>query len=294
MVVIPEEFTAGIVNLAGAAGQTWTSQLPGLVESLCRRWHLTVDGEPMHGYLGLVVPVSRVSERCVLKVSWPDDSTLYERSALLAWNGHGAVRVLESDPALGAMVLERVNGRRSLGDVEIGEAVTTAGRLMRRLSVPAPRDLPRLTVVAEQLSRTFLGRWEGQNRPLPRRFVDAARDLAARRGPAAGDWVVNYDLHYDNVLAGEREPWLVIDPKVVAGDPEYGIAQLLWTRLDDMTRAGGLAHNFHLLVAEAGLDLQLTMDWTLVRVVDYWLWAWSVGLTEDPMRCEAIAVWLDR
>ena len=69
MVVIPEDFTAGIVNLAGAAGQTWISQLPGLVESMCRRWHLTVDGEPMHGYLGLVVPVRRAGELCVLKVS---------------------------------------------------------------------------------------------------------------------------------------------------------------------------------------------------------------------------------
>lgn len=28
--------------------------------------------------------------------------------------------------------------------------------------------------------------------------------------------------------------------------------------------------------------------WTLVRCVDYWLWALSAGLTEDPARCEII------
>lgn len=29
------------------------------------------------------------------------------------------------------------------------------------------------------------------------------------------------DLHPDNVLAAEREPWLVIDPKPYVGDPTY-------------------------------------------------------------------------
>ena len=29
------------------------------------------------------------------------------------------------------------------------------------------------------------------------------------------------DLHAENVLAAEREPWLVIDPKPYVGDPTY-------------------------------------------------------------------------
>ncbi len=35
------------------------------------------------------------------------------------------------------------------------------------------------------------------------------------------------DLHADNVLAAEREPWLVIDPKPYVGDPGYDILQYL-------------------------------------------------------------------
>jgi streptomycin 6-kinase len=42
-----------------------------------------------------------------------------------------------------------------------------------------------------------------------------ARQLGAR----AGDRLVHADLHYGNVLAGDREPWLAIDPRAVAGDP---------------------------------------------------------------------------
>jgi streptomycin 6-kinase len=33
------------------------------------------------------------------------------------------------------------------------------------------------------------------------------------------------DLHADNVLAAQREPWLAIDPKLYVGDPAYDVTQ---------------------------------------------------------------------
>jgi len=104
--------------------------------------------------------------------------------------------------------------------------------------------------------------------------------------------LVNYDLHYADVLAGTQEPWLVVDPKVVIGDPEYGLAQLLWTRLEDIQANGGLDRHFRLLVKAAALDEPLARVWTLLRCVDYWLWGLSVGLTEEPARCAVIVAWL--
>ena len=53
----------------GDAGRKWIHALPGLVEDLCQHWNLRRDGPVMHGYLGLVIPVRRVEEPCVLKVS---------------------------------------------------------------------------------------------------------------------------------------------------------------------------------------------------------------------------------
>jgi streptomycin 6-kinase len=104
--------------------------------------------------------------------------------------------------------------------------------------------------------------------------------------------MVNYDIHYADVLAGTREPWLVVDPKVVIGDPEFGVAQLLWRRLEDIQDEGGLDHHFRILTEAAELDPALTRAWTLVRCVDYWLWGVSAGLTYDPARCEVIVNWL--
>jgi streptomycin 6-kinase len=97
------------------------------------------------------------------------------------------------------------------------------------------------------------------------------------------DLLVNQDLHYENVLAGEREDWLVIDPKPLRGDPEFAIAPLLWNRFESGPG------RFEQVVREAGLDRGLALDWTLFRVLEYWLWALDLGFTEDSGRCRALA-----
>jgi streptomycin 6-kinase len=128
---------------------------------------------------------------------------------------------------------------------------------------------------------------------MRRALLDRAVGLAAELGAACKEnLLVNFDLHYADVLAGRREPWLAVDPMVVAGDPEYGIAQLLWRRLEDIQAQGGLEHHFGVLTEAAELDLNLARGWTMVRCVDYWLWGLSVGLTYDPARCEVITSWL--
>lgn len=292
MIIVPQAFAGATVTREGDAGREWIDALPGLVEELCRRWHLTLEGGVIAGYLGLVIPARRVEEPCVLKVSWIDESTADEALALAAWKGQGAVQLLDAQPALGALLLERLDHRRSLNDVEIGEAVETAGRLLRRLAIPAPPGFRPLKLVAQDISRALPQRWEQYHRPMPRLWLEQACELAVQLGATAGNLLVNYDLHYEDVLRGQREPWLAVDPKVVAGDPEYGIAQLLWCRLEDIEARGGLDRHFHTIIEAAALDPVRALSWTLVRCVDYWLWALSVGLTDDPARCEVIVKWL--
>lgn len=290
--IVPAAFAESVANQAGDAGRAWIAGLPATVDALCSRWGLTIDGEPMHGYLGLVVPVGGDHGPAVLKVSWADESTAHEIAALAAWDGRGAVRLLAADPELRAMLLERLDSSRSLADIEIGEALVEIARLARRLSVPGPAGIPRLQDVAAEMTESLGRRWEALGRPIPHPLIDAARDLAADLGPGAGSLLVNWDLHYGNVLAGTREPWLAIDPKALIGDPEYGLAQSLWTRLEDFEASSGLGACFDALVDGAGLDPRRAAAWSLVRCVDYCLWALGVGLTEDPVRCVRIASWL--
>lgn len=288
MIDVPADFVTAAVKRAGRSGKEWIDSLPALVESLCARWGLAVDGTPLHGHLGLVVPVRRGEEPCALKVSWQDSTTLHEASALVAWNGQGTVLLLDHEPTAGALLLERLDAGRTLCDVDADEAVTTAGLLLRRLSVPAPQGFASLRDLAASLPTRLHLKWEQLGRPFSRRLVDTAAGLAAEYGPTAGGQLVNGDLHYENVLAGHREPWLAIDPKPLTGDPEYAVAPLVWRRFAELDGVAGLRARLASLTETAGLDADRVDAWTIVRTVDYWLWALGIGLTEDPRMCRTV------
>ncbi|MGH3256151.1 MAG: aminoglycoside phosphotransferase family protein [Streptosporangiaceae bacterium] len=294
LISVPERFAADTLTREGEAARTWLARLPELVGELCVRWGLRVTGEPMHGYLALVIPVLRGDARYALKVSWLDDETVNEAEALALWNGGGAVRLLDADPTEGALLLEWLDPRRRLAEADLGVAVTVAGRLLRRLAVPVPAEwpAPRLQQWALDLAVELPGRWQATGRPFPQRRLDAAVEVATALAPRAGGLLANRDLHYQNVLAGEREPWLVIDPKVMRGDAEFGLAPLLWRRLDEAGGPAGLQRRFDALVEEAGLDAELARGWTLLRAVDYQLWGLNLGLTEDPALCATVIEWL--
>jgi len=296
MIKVPDVFAKTTINREGEAGHRWIAELPGRVERLCNDWDLAVDGSPIPGYFGLIIPVRRggnahnnnKEEACVLKLSWINESTAAEAKALACWQGQGAVHLLASHPSLGAMLLERLDHRRSLADIDIDQAVVIAGRLLRRLAIPAPAGFRSQETIVAEIVQRLDERWERYGRPMPQSWLDQAREFAAQFDRPTESLLVNTDLHYENVLAGQREPWLVVDPKAVSGDLEFGPAQLLWCRLEDMEAGKGLVYYFQALIEAAELEPDLARAWAIVRCVDYWLWALSAGLTIDPARCEIV------
>jgi streptomycin 6-kinase len=297
VISVPQRFVVDTLSREGEAARPWLAQLPELIRELCVRWGLRVSGDPMHGYLALVVPVLRGAARLALKVSWVDHETENEAAALALWNGGGAVRLLDADDAAGALLIEWLDPGRRLADADLSVAVPVAGRLLRRLAVPVPaewpgRPVPGLRQWALELAAELPVLWLATGRPFPERYLDVAVEVATAFAPSAGALLVNRDMHYQNVLAGEREPWLVIDPKVMRGDAEFGLAPLLWRRLEEADGPAGLRRRFDTLVDEAGLDAELARGWTLLRAVDYQLWGLNLGLAEDPARCATVIDWL--
>lgn len=226
------------------------------VGELLEEWQLTPDGEP-----GDVVPVRTAGGRpAVLKLGAAE----HEHLALQHWHGNGAVQLLRADPHRRAVLLERLHPE-DLSDHWDVEACEIIGALYARLHIPAPPQLPRLS---EQVLR-----WTADlaGAPLPRRLVEQAVALA--RGFATDDdtdgRLVHTDLHYATVLAGDREPWLAIDPKPLSGDPHCEVAPLLWNRWDDV--AGDVRRatraRFHAAVDAAGLDEDRARDWAVLRAV---------------------------
>ncbi|WP_107772448.1 aminoglycoside phosphotransferase family protein [Nocardioides sediminis] len=250
----------------------WLDRLPRLAADVVEEWQLTLDGPPMHGYCSLAQPVRTTGGRpAVLKVSFDgDDESLHEGLALQRWHGDGAVLLLRADPHRRALLLERLH-TEDLGDLCDVEACEVVAGLYRRLHVPA---LPQLRTVTSYVERwtAALARMP-RNAPVPRRLVEQAlalaRDLVADE--SSSGVIVHGDLHYANVLAADREPWLAIDPKPMDGDPHYEPAPLLWNRWDELAVGQsvreGLRRRFHTVVDAAGLDEHRARDWVVVRMV---------------------------
>lgn len=267
----------------------WLDRLPETVRALCERWCLTLDGAVRHGSNAIAVPVRRHGEPLILRVTPPDARTVDEVRALRFWAGRGTVRLLDADPEAGASLLERLDSERSLARMPLDEAVPIIARVMRRLAVPAPPDVPSTASLVRERAATLEPDWERLGCPFSRRILDAAVGAASDLGQTSSNLAVNGDLHFEQVLAGRREPWLVVDPVLLRGDIEYDLARILWSRLDEMTRDGDVLRHIETIVREVGLDRERALAWLVYRTVDYWLWGLDFGLTEDPVRCARLA-----
>lgn len=268
-----------IATHTDAVGRAWLAALPGLVTDSLDRWNLRPDGRTRNGVASLVLPVRRADGTpAALKLQPVNDENVGESLGLRVWDGDGAVRLLDDDPETGTMLLERLDADRSLSTMADAEtALLILARLLARLvAVPAPPRLRRLADIAagliEQTPRALLALEEPTERQLIRTCAAAVAELVDQ----PGDRLLHWDLHYDNVLAGQREPWLAIDPKPLAGDPGFDLLPALHNRWHDIVATGdvprAVLRRFDLLTEALGLDRQRATGWTLGRVLQNALW----------------------
>ncbi|QZY30790.1 aminoglycoside phosphotransferase family protein [Nocardioides coralli] len=224
----------------------------------------------MHGFCSLVVPVRDPrGVPAALKVSFDgDDESLHEGLALQHWAGNGTVGLLRADPRHRALLLERLHPQDLTESWDLEACEIVAG-FYERLHRPALPQLRPLTA--------YVDRWLddlealGREIPVPRRMVEQAIHLG--RGLTTDDAstgvMIHGDLHYENVLAGDREPWLVIDPKPMSGDAHWEPAPMLWNRWEELAGdlRDGIRRRFHTLVDAGGLDEHRARDWVIVRMV---------------------------
>jgi streptomycin 6-kinase len=285
VITVPAELVRWRTRISGAAGQAWLERLPHRVEELCDAWELALDdAAPMAGTLNLVVLVTRRHRPYALRVCWPEHDLTAEVSALRAWAGRGAVGLVEVHPDGDAVLLERLDHRRTLAQVPLPAATSLVGPLLDVLAVPAPPGLPQLAASVE----AFAARADRDNArlggPVPQRAL--ARALAlARELPTDQQLLVHGDLHWGNVLADPAGGWRAIDPKPLAGDPAYSVPELMWTRADEAPTVADLRRLLRAIAGGGRLDAERAAGWTVLRAVDYWLWGLDHGLTEDPRRC---------
>ncbi|MET0866024.1 MAG: aminoglycoside phosphotransferase family protein [Nakamurella sp.] len=254
-----------------------------VVEKYLQAWSLQVVGTPIVGNNAHVIPVVDVLDRpSMLRIGDPRGDCALAWRMLQEWDGDGAVRLYRHDVDEDVSLLERLDDRRTLDELPIDDAVTVAGRLRARLIRPVSYELPLLSELA--------ARWTVALRMSPRipselgeRAAGLCQDLA---GTTVQSFLLNPDLHYHNVLAGSREPWLVIDPMPLIGDREFGLASLVWGRYDESTTDRLLSS----LIETGGLDAERARAWTMVESTAKLLTSASPDVDR---RCLAVAHDLD-
>jgi len=301
---VPEAFT---IRMAIDPSQSlWVAGLPQAATLLAERWRLSGDGTAWSGHMSTVWPVrTATGDLAVLKISWIDSGSRAEPIALRAWAGLPAVELLAHDEPAGAMLLQRLDGDRTLQSLpDIDEACTVIGMILASLtSVTAPQGVPPLEMEVQRIGDAIAAHQRTTPGVLPTALVDRAlaslRELAQELGLQTRRVLVHGDCHFLNVLhtlptealptealpteaqPAEAQPaeagcWVAIDPLPSAGIPEWDVTALLRNRWEDAAASGNadaqLRRRVDLVSEIAGMDQARVRVIAQAVAVDNLLW----------------------
>src|SRR5260370_35083358 len=268
---IPDDFARKMIVLGGEDGHAWIERLPAILAACEQRWGLTI-GLPFDLSYNYVAPA--ICSDCtpvVVKACLPGGETT-QVEALRLFDGHGMVRLLEYDEGDEVMLLERLQPGTLLSTVEDDEKATSiAAAVMRQLWRPVAPEHPFPTVFDGGKGFVSLRQhYGGGCGPFPPTLLEEAEMLFAELNASMADPVLLHgDLHHENILAAEREPWLAVGPKGLVGEPAYETGALLRNQLsvvfEDPQPVRVMARRVDQLAGALGLDRARLRDWGLAQ-----------------------------
>ncbi|MFL5831956.1 MAG: aminoglycoside phosphotransferase family protein [Solirubrobacteraceae bacterium] len=231
---IPPRLASAVDEDGIPSRHDWLAALPRQIEEIAQTWSLEL-GEPIlpGGQCAWVAPVrDRDGRELVLKVGWRHPEAEHEADALRLWQGDGAVRCYDAltldDTAV--LLLERCVPGVPLGAVlaEPEQDVVVAS-LLRRLRTHSPaaghpfRPLHEICDAwADEFETDFAADSRGLDSGIARQVANLLRALPRS---AQHEVLLCTDLHAENILSADRDPWLAIDPKPFIGDPAFDAVQ---------------------------------------------------------------------
>ncbi|HEY6068918.1 MAG TPA: aminoglycoside phosphotransferase family protein [Gaiellaceae bacterium] len=271
----------------GLTHEAWLERVPDLRQECVDLWGLRLGRPYELGAAGYAVRVDLpAGTPAVLKLIYPHREAAHEAEALRVWDGDGAVRLLAYDEDRWAMLLERCEPGALLARIAPEAALDVLIGLLPRLWKPAGDPFHTLADEAAWWIDSLPGDWEGAGHAVDRFLVDAAVGLLRELSASQGEQVLlHQDLHGDNVLSAEREPWLVIDPKPLIGERELTLAPIVRDYVLGHSKKDVL-YRLDRLSSELGLDRERARGWTIGQTM-----AWGFDSTAVATHVETVR-WL--
>ena len=228
-----------LLDRFGPDAEPWCDGLAGLVAGYCRRWGLELDEALSGGTSRVFLGCQDGARPVVLKLT-PDRSIAEsEAIALRAWaRTPHAVDLLESEPEVGALLLDRVTPGTKAAAWPGLPPLEDFAELLAGLRDAGGQDVATLRSSAEGVEFIYglIARRAGDpyvSRFVPPEMVARGHALARELAASTGDYgLVHGDLHLSNTLDGGPARGLVaIDPRSSVGDRTWDAIDIAMARV---------------------------------------------------------------
>ena len=297
-----ERFEAAVRVRVGTDADEWLAAVPDLISSVTGRWdlHVTAVANRIDAF-GLSIPARRESDRVTLRIAYPDAFLADETAALRAWDGAGAVRVLEEDER-GAQLRSSPTPGTALS-LERNEmrALRMVADALRELWITPPEGMQTLAAEVRTWGSSMPERFESVHQPFDEQLMRDAEVMFRSFGPSQMDAVLLHgDVRLDTfLLDGERA--VAIDPKPLAGEPAFDVAALLRDGPGELVRdpaAGRQRLQGRLEQLTDLLDVRASRvrGWAFAVAIDTGLYAYETGdidggdlMIEIALLCQSLS-----
>ncbi len=207
--------------------EEWLHALPKVIKTYEEKWQVKIHEPFANLSFNWVAPaLCADGTKAVFKFGLETRELASEINALKAWQGKGAVHLLNSDAEAGVLLLEQLEPGESFWHTK--DDVLASNVCADLLLELWQADVPENTRTLENWTHELVDYHEKSDaKQLPQDLVDLALQLRKDLLQQPETVLLHADLHHDNILSATRQAYLAIDPKGIAGPKGYDVASFL-------------------------------------------------------------------
>jgi len=287
-IVLPPGVYQRFTNFLGDhVADRWLDALPAHLDAWRRRWQIDLEPvEPPETFNVVLFGRSPRVGEVVLKLSPPTPESRSELAALSLAQGPGFVRLIDADPGISLIMMERIRPGTALRDVGMTDEETTRIGARKMLEFWREPGSTGDLIPLEQWARELLEHDPGKHPQAPNDLLGIAGEIARGLFSSPTSRVLLHgDLHHQNILRGDGGSWVTIDPKGLVGERGYDIATWMlnpWgiPHRDDYQDIGN--RRLDIFAEVLGEPRSRLAQWAVVHTAMSLCWSLNDERPEDP------------